>query len=298
MAIWTDERVDDGLDVAYLRAHPGNLDRLIEHQRIRTTPLPGGDTCRAERLTLDDGSSVFAKSLLNAEPGFFASEAAGLGWLADYVPVPEVVAVTESMLLLSWIEPGAPTAAAAEDLGRSLAALHASGADTYGAAWPGWIGRLSMDNSAASSWPEFYAGQRVLPFLRQAVDTRRMAVADAGVVEQALERIGHVGVPAEPPARLHGDLWSGNVLWSAAGPAYLVDPAAHGGHRETDLAMLALFGLPHLDRVLSAYDEALPLGQGWQQRVGLHQLHPLAVHAAMFGAGYGARAAALARRYL
>ncbi|MBA3418990.1 MAG: fructosamine kinase family protein [Geodermatophilaceae bacterium] len=289
-----------GLDWGYLRAHPHNLDRLIEHQRIRTTPLPGGDTCRAERLTLDDGSSVFAKSLAGAEAAFFASEAAGLRWLGECgcVSVPEVVAVTESMLLLSWVESGAPTAAAADELGRSLAALHASGADAFGAPWPGWIGRLPLDNSPASSWPDFYAGQRVLPFVRQAVDAGRMAAADAVTVEQAMARIGSVGVPAEPPARLHGDLWSGNVLWSAAGPAYLVDTAAHGGHRETDLAMLALFGLPYLDRTIAAYDEAVRLGPGWRERVALHQLHPLAVHAAMFGGGYGARAAAAARRYL
>jgi fructosamine-3-kinase len=103
--------------------------------------------------------------------------------------------------------------------------------------------------------------------------------------------------PPEPPSRLHGDLWSGNVLWSPDG-VVLVDPAAHGGHRETDLAMLALFGLPHLDRVVAAYDEAWPLAEGWRDRVGLHQLHPLLVHAALFGGGYAARAADLARGYV
>ncbi len=102
--------------------------------------------------------------------------------------------------------------------------------------------------------------------------------------------------PLEPPSRLHGDLWSGNVLWSPDG-VVLVDPAAHGGHRETDLAMLALFGLPHLDRVLAAYDEAHPLAEGWRDRVGLHQLHPLLVHATLFGGGYAARAVEVARRY-
>ncbi len=292
--------MDVDLDWGYLRAHPHNLDRLIEHQRIRTTPLPGGDTCRAERLTLDDGSSVFAKSLAGAAAGFFGSEAAGLRWLGECgcVSVPDVVAVTESMLLLSWIDSGAPTPAAAEQLGRALAALHASGADDFGATWPGWIGRLPLDNTPATSWPEFYVGRRVLPYIRHAMDAGRMTAADAASVERVMDRIGNVGVPAEPPARLHGDLWSGNVMWSAAGPAYLVDPAAHGGHRESDLAMLALFGLPHIDRVVAAYDEAAPLAQGWRERVGLHQLHPLAVHAAMFGGGYGARAAAVARQYL
>jgi fructosamine-3-kinase len=95
--------------------------------------------------------------------------------------------------------------------------------------------------------------------------------------------------PAEPPARLHGDLWSGNVLWTARG-AVRIDPAAHGGPRETDLAMLALFGLPGLDDVLRAYDQAFPLAPGWRGRVAVHQLHPLLVHAALFGGGYGAEA--------
>jgi fructosamine-3-kinase len=77
----------------------------------------------------------------------------------------------------------------------------------------------------------------------------------------------------------------------------LIDPAAYGGHRETDLAMLDLFGAPHLGRILAAYDEATPLAEGWRDRVALHQLYPLLAHAVMFGGGYGARADAVARRY-
>ena len=117
-------------------------------------------------------------------------------------------------------------------------------------------------------------------------------------IERVMSRLvdGQLSVPDAEPARLHGDLWSGNVLWSADGPV-LIDPAAHGGHRETDLAMLDLFGLPHLDRVLAAYDETWPLDDGWRERVPLHQLHPLLVHAALFGGGYGAQAVAAARRY-
>ncbi len=288
--------VDDGLDWAYLRAHPLNLERLIEHQRIRTTPLPNAGTCRVERLTMDDGSSVFAKSCPGSDPALLVSEAAGLRWLAAAraVPVPEVV-VEGPMLLLEWIDAGPPTLAAAERLGRDLAALHAAGSPSFGAAWPGFIGPLPMDNTPALTWPEFYAGQRVLPFVRQAVDAGRMGSEDARSVEAVLAA---VPVPAEPPARLHGDLWSGNVLWSASGPAYLVDPSAHGGHRETDLAMLALFGLPHLDVVAAAYDEAGPLTPGWRERVALHQLFPLCVHAVLFGGEYGARAGAAARSYL
>jgi fructosamine-3-kinase len=283
-----------GVDLAYLRAHPGNLPRLLEHQRIRTTPVPGGSICAAERLTLDDGTDLFAKSLAGAPADFFAAEAAGLRWLGEAaaVPVPEVVAATGDLLVLEWVPSGAPSAQAAEELGRGLAALHRSGAEAFGASRPGYIGSLPLDNTPTPAWPEFYAERRVRPYVRTAVDRGHLAPAEGAVIERAVAALDD---PGEPPARLHGDLWSGNVHWAADGRAWLIDPAAHGGHRESDLAMLALFGAPHLDRIRAAYDEAYPLAAGWRDRVGLHQLHPLLVHAVLFGGGYGARAAAVAR---
>ena len=91
---------------------------------------------------------------------------------------------------------------------------------------------------------------------------RRRPTTTRAAVEAVVPRLADL-VPEEPPARLHGDLWNGNVLWGLDGQAWVIDPAAHGGHRETDLAMLALFGLPHLPRVLDAYVEAAPLADGW-----------------------------------
>ena len=163
------------------------------------------------------------------------------------------------------IPAGRPTRAAAEEFGRRLAVLHAAGADAFGSPPPGGpadalIGRAPMRNVPAPSWPAWYARDRVLPYVRAARDAGTLDAAEVAVLERAAAR---VAAPAEPPARLHGDLWSGNVLWAPDG-AWLIDPAAHGGHRETDLAMLALFGCPHLDRVLAAYDEAAPLADGWQ----------------------------------
>jgi fructosamine-3-kinase len=155
-----------------------------------------------------------------------------------------------------------------------------------------------MRNAAGPDWPRWYAGHRVLPYLRRAVDDGTISPGEAAVVERVCERLADLAGPAEPPARLHGDLWSGNVLWGADGRAWLIDPAAHGGHRETDLAMLRLFGCPYLDRVLEAYAQAAPLADGWTARVPLHQLFPLLVHTVLFGRGYAEQALAAARTAL
>ena len=230
------------------------------------------------------------------------SEASGLRWLADAgaVPVPEVLGrdAERARPVLGAARP--PTPAAAERFGRDLARLHAAGADGFGAPWPGFIASLPLDNEPArggGAWPRWYAGRRLRPFLRRAADAGALARADVRLVESVADRIGELAGPAEPPSRIHGDCWSGNVLWSG-GRGWLIDPAAHGGHRETDLAMLALFGAPHLDRILAAYAEASPLSDGWRSRVPLHQLHPLLVHVCLFGAGYAAQTRSAARAAL
>jgi fructosamine-3-kinase len=242
------------------------------------------------RACLADGRYIFAKAAVRSPGELMRSEAQSLRWLAEpgVIPVPDVIGCDENTLILSWVPPGRADVAAAERFGRDLAALHASGADCFGAPWPGFIASLPLDNTPVyepEAWPEWYARRRLLPFLRRAADAGTLSRADAGLVESVISQIGKLAGPAEPPSRIHGDCWSGNVLWSA-GRGWLIDPAAHGGHRETDLAMLALFGAPYLERIVAAYNEASPLAEGWQSRVSLHQLHPLLVHVCLFGAGY------------
>jgi fructosamine-3-kinase len=241
------------------------------------------------RATLADGRTVFAKIARPAAgtgPGFEA-EARGLRWLgeAGAVGVPEVIGWDDGALVIAWLPPGAPGRQAAEQFGRDLARLHAAGAQRYGAPWPGRIAGLPLGNEAGDSWPEWYAARRVLPFARRASDEGVLSSADVRLIESVASRIGGLAGPAEPPSRIHGDCWSGNVLWSG-GRGWLIDPAAHGGHRETDLAMLALFGAPFLSRIIACYQEVAPLSPGWRGRVPLHQLHPLLVHVCLFGAGY------------
>ncbi|HVX54341.1 fructosamine kinase family protein [Nocardioides sp.] len=274
-------------------------EQLLGRAVVSTAPVAGGDVATATKLRLADGSQALMKTLPHCPETFFASEARGLAWLGEAggVRVPDVLAVETDCLILRWIEPGRANAEEAEALGRALATTHRAGADGFGAAEDGFIARLPLPNKTAPTWPEFFATRRVLPYLKVAHDRGALDDDHVATIERALARLGEL-VPEEPPARLHGDLWTGNVLWSHEGHAYVIDPAAHGGHRETDLAMLALFGLPHLDRLQEAYDEAYPLAEGWADRLGLHQLFPLLVHACLFGGGYGVRAAQTAARYL
>lgn len=267
---------------------------------VSTTPVAGGDICTATRLRLTDGRNAVIKTRPQAPAGMFRREADGLRWLGEAggVPVPEVLGVDDECLVLAWVEPGKPTPELAEQFGRDLAATHRAGAPHFGADQDGYIGLAPLPNRPLPTWEEFYASRRVMPYVRAALDRGALTSDEAGTIERLMRRIHSYSGPAEPPARLHGDLWSGNVLWGSEGRVWVIDPAAHGGHRETDLAMLALFGAPHLQRILDAYDEAWPLADGWRERVALHQLHPLLVHAVLFGGGYGARAAAAAQSLL
>ncbi|RAK35466.1 fructosamine-3-kinase [Actinoplanes lutulentus] len=276
--------------MAYLRAHPQHLPTFLTHQRIRETPV-GAGVCVARRLTLDDGTSLFAKNWPSdpAPTGLFAAEASSLGWLRESgaVPVPEVFVALPDLLVLEWVSPGLASASAAAAFGRQLASLHRSGSPTFGAPWPGWIGPLPLDNSVVSgAWGSWFAERRLLPYLRLSADRGALSGEDVTAVEKIIKTIDRYG-GSEAPARIHGDLWPGNVLWGAGGQGWLVDPAAHGGHRETDLATLRLFGgVPFFDVVLESYQEEWPLADGWRERVPLHQLHLLLVHAAAFGNGY------------
>jgi fructosamine-3-kinase len=273
------------------------VETLLDTAVVATTPVAGGDICTSTRLRLSDGSSALIKTRPHAPADFFPTEARGLRWLADSggVHVPEVLAAEPDCLIMSWVEVGRPTTEAAERLGERLAITHGAGAESFGGADDGYIGTLPLPNRTAPTWPEFYATRRVLPYLKLARDRSAISSGDAAAVEDVVCRITDLAGPPEPPARLHGDLWSGNVLWGRDGRTWLVDPAAYGGHRETDLAMLALFGVPQLQRLLEAYHAAAPLADGWEDRVPLHQLFPLLVHACLFGGGYGARAGAAAR---
>jgi len=260
----------------------------------------GGDINEAYHVTLADGREAFVKTRRDAGAGEYEAEAWGLRWLAEpgLVRTPRVLELDERYLALEWIARGTLDGAGAEELGRALAGTHAAGAPSFGLAdTPTTFGSLRLSNEPAADWPTFYAQRRLLPLARLACQRGALSAAGQRAVVAVCERLAELCGPPEPPARLHGDLWSGNVMGDRDGRAWLIDPSCYGGHREVDLAMLRLFGAPS-QRIFDAYEEAAPLAPGWPERVELYQLAPLLVHAALFGGSYGGAAERAARRYL
>jgi len=275
--------------------------------------VSGGDINEAYRVTLADGRPAFVKTRADAAPGEYAAEAAGLRWLAEpgALRTPRVLEVDERYLALEWIacapaglhdaggaSPyGDDASPEGEELGRGLALTHQAGAPCFGLdGADARFGSLRLSNEPLRDWPSFYAERRLAPLGRIARERGALSAAGQQALEAVCVRMDELAGPAEAPARLHGDLWSGNVLVDEHRHPCLIDPSAYGGHREIDLAMLALFGAPS-PRLLDAYREVAPLADGWRERVALYQLAPLLVHAALFGGSYGAAAERVARRY-
>jgi fructosamine-3-kinase len=279
----------------------GSVEQALGSPVVASARVHGGDVAIAFGVDLADGRRVFVKTHRQPPPGFFTTEATGLAWLREAfaVDVPQVLAVsdgTPAFLALEWIDRGDAAPATEVDFGRRLADLHRAGAPCFGREDRRTTGSRALPNEPASTWAEFYAVNRLLPLAKLASDTGALPDVATAKLETLAGRLEALGGPVEPPARLHGDLWAGNRLVGLGGRSWLIDPAAHGGHREFDLAMMDLFG-GFGDDCFAAYNEEFPLADGWFQRISLHQIAPLVVHAVKFGGGYvpAAMAATAAR---
>jgi fructosamine-3-kinase len=277
------------------------LERAIGVAIVRVAPARGGDVAVAYALTLADGRRVFAKTHPGAPAEFFTTEASGLTWLrdADAIPVPQVLAVSDEKpnhLVLEWIEEGAGRPGTEAELGVGLAHLHRAGAPSFGREDRRTTGSRGLPNEPVATWPEFYGTNRLLPLARLARDARVLRDEVIDELERLAGDLERFDPHHEPPSRLHGDLWAGNRLIGAGGTSWLIDPAAHGGHREFDLAMMRLFGGFGPD-CFAAYADAYPLAPGWEDRVELHQIAPLVVHAIKFQGHYIEAATRAIARY-
>jgi fructosamine-3-kinase len=260
-----------------------------------TARVRGGDINDAFDVTLGDGRRVFVKTNARAEPRMFACEARGLDWLreANAIRVPRVLAASSeaasenetAFLVLERIASASPARDFDVQLGQRLAHLHRAGATRFGFDEANFIADLPQDNTPGDSWPAFYVARRLQPQVRAAIDSGHAQARWSRDFDRLFARMPELTGPPEPPARVHGDLWGGNVLADEHGAPCLIDPAVYGGHREVDLAMLRLFGGAG-PRCFAAYDETWPLAAGHEDRVRLYQLYPLLVHVNLFGGSY------------
>ena len=276
---------------------------------VGMTVVHGGDTAAAFRVELASGDVLFAKTHASPPAGFFSTEAWGLEWLrsSDAVRVPRVVAVSDgdedagdgsepAFLALEWIDAARSGAVDEVAFGRELALLHGSDVPCFGRVDRRTTGSLALPNEPNATWAGFVADCRFVPLARIA---RERSALPADTIDQ-LERLAATLErfdDGSPPARLHGDLWAGNRIVDRDGASWLIDPAAHGGHREFELAMMRLFGGFGAE-AFASYADVHPLPDDWLDRVELHQIAPLVVHAIKFGGGYVAAAARAIDRYV
>ncbi|MDE0885008.1 MAG: fructosamine kinase family protein [Myxococcota bacterium] len=265
------------------------IEALLPEPIEKARELGGGSIGTSWRVDLVSGQSYFIKHYVEGPAGLVSAEEAGLAWLAEAGALPTARTVAsldeDAILILEWIEGAKARSDAAERLGRGLAQLHAFSAPEFGFSEDNFIGSLPQANAACEHWADFYAYRRIEPLVRRGQDAGHIPAGLAGEASRMLARFEALCGPSEPPARLHGDLWSGNAMLGPEGEFVLIDPAVYGGHREVDLAMMQLFGgFP--DRSFDAYSNEFPLAAEAEERVAFYQLYPLLVHVNLFGESY------------
>ncbi len=283
------------------------LERALGVRRVTVSDaaaVPGGCIHEARRLTTSAGE-FFAKWSARCPPDIFIREAESLEALrsaGSEIAIPRVIATGEpaggdpAFLIIEYLEPAGPGAIPDDEkLGRGLAAIHRTGAGRFGFESKTYCGLTPQDNRWRDSWVEFFRDQRLQPLVDALSRDRALPSADQRLYERLMARLPDLLPSRSPVSLIHGDLWSGNVLFRARGPA-LVDPACAYADREMEFGITTLFG-GLSPRAYRAYEEAWPLPEGWRDRNPLYQLYHLLNHAVLFGGAYGEDARRIAVRY-
>lgn len=264
--------------------------------------VSGGSIHEAYRITTGSADLFLKMNHAEKYPGMFEAECKGLELLREHsnINIPEVVtkgqAGEQAFLVLEYIEPGTSTPASFHQFGAALAELHKKSSERFGLDHDNYIGSLTQTNSFHSSWPEFFIEERLSKQLKPAYDQQKVSRSILNSFERLFGKMNNL-FPAEKPALLHGDLWSGNLMTTAAGQPCMYDPAVYYGHREMDIAMTQLFGgFP--TGFYRAYNEQFPMEKNWEERMDLCNLYPLLVHANLFGGSYARQVETTLKRFV
>jgi fructosamine-3-kinase len=277
----------------------------LETNIVASSSVGGGDISSSARVRLADGREVLVKWNVGVLPGLFTCERRGLELLraAEALRIPQVLAHAESsngrpgFIVLEWLGRGSSSPAAAEALGRGLAALHRVTAGSFGLDHDNYIGANPQPNRQVDNWVTFFREQRLGFQMELARQNGHLHPSRARRLEQLLARLDD-WLPAHPPASLlHGDLWGGNWLTTASGEPALIDPAVYYGHREAELAFTELFG-GFSSAFYRSYNESWPVNPGYAERRDLYNLYHLLNHLNLFGEGYGGQVDSILGRYV
>ncbi|MEX0721414.1 MAG: fructosamine kinase family protein [Balneolaceae bacterium] len=271
-----------------------NFDAVIKN----ITSVHGGDINDAARVTLKTGEDFFVKWNKSAPDNMFAVEAKGLDLLRSAgteIQIPEAKLVGQDFLVLDWIEEGGGKQNTASEFGAELAKLHQNSKAEFGLDHDNFIGRLPQSNTTHSNWPDFYALERIEPQVKMGVESGKLTRTILRLVEKFYQKLGMI-FPTEKPALIHGDLWSGNYMFTKNGGVSMYDPAVYYGHREMEISMTRLFG-GFSANFYEGYNEEFPLEPGFDERVSIYNLYPLLVHANLFGGSYCRQAEDIIEKY-
>ncbi|MEQ8769330.1 MAG: fructosamine kinase family protein [Phycisphaerales bacterium] len=266
------------------------VESAIGERPARLTPLAGGCIAEVWRAEMPGGDTLAVKHDAGPNPRLDI-EGKMLALLRERtaLPVPEVVASTPRVLAMAFVEnSGRASGEGERAFGALLARTHLDAtSDRFGLGFDTLIGPLDQPNPPTASWAAFWRDARLLPMAEG-------AHAAGGIDGRTLDRVRRLCDQIErfvdgdgPPALLHGDLWSGNVLWRGGELAAVIDPAAYFGHPDAELAFIDWMG--GVSRAFwEGYHETRPIDGGfWEVRTHVHVLYPVLVHARLFGGGYG-----------
>jgi fructosamine-3-kinase len=271
---------------------------------LGTHPLGGGCINHATKMDTTVGD-FFLKWHATAPSDIFIKEGAGLEEMRSvnnpYLCIPKVIWSKEGdelpgLLLTDYLPDPTDHEGYDEKLGKGLAVLHRKLGHAYGFPHSNYCGNTSQDNTWTDSWPEFYAIRRIDALVKQLIAKRGISTDEQKIYKRLVDRIPKLIDHSTVPSLIHGDLWSGNYMYTANGPA-LIDPACYYADREMELGMMLLFG-GFSQEVWNAYQDEYPLPQGWQERVPLYQLYHVLNHYLLFDGSYGMQALGIARQYL
>ena len=220
-------------------------------------------------------------------PGMFENEKKGLLKLnASGVKTPQVIFERSkdnlAFLALEYIQNG--NYENWELFGEKLAILHMNKNEFFGLDYDNYIGSLRQINKKENNWKGFYSNQRLLHLTRFAFDKELLSKADSKKMEELCFKLDTY-VPFTKPSLIHGDLWSGNLIFDLQGKPVFIDPAIYYGHPEMDWAMLSLFG-SYPETAMKSYCNFIPLENNYFEREKIYQLYPLLVHLILFGRSY------------